>query len=216
MEWQRARSGEKKNERREAICNAALRLFKEKGYEGVSFNGIAVEAGFTKSNMYRYFSSREEIFLSIFSGMMEEWAADYGHRLKALEQGADVDVFVHAWFQSFFSRPRFLDLTPLLFLSLERNSSYEQLLVFKTMAKGLLYGVSLEVGRVYPELQGEKAFTFLNISFSVTSSFWAAETPNEALLKIYQQEAFQELRPDFEKNLKTAVRVIVVGLRAEV
>jgi len=62
MNWQRARTDEKKNERKEAIYQAALTLFKKNGYDKVSFNGIAAEAGFTKSNMYRYFSSKEDIF----------------------------------------------------------------------------------------------------------------------------------------------------------
>lgn len=52
-----------------------MRLFKKRGYENVTLNGIAVEAGFTKSNLYRSFSSREEIFLSIFSGLFSEWFA---------------------------------------------------------------------------------------------------------------------------------------------
>jgi AcrR family transcriptional regulator len=41
MNWQRARTDDKKNERKEAIYQAALTLFKDKGYEGVSFNAIA-------------------------------------------------------------------------------------------------------------------------------------------------------------------------------
>ena len=62
MNWQRARTDEKKNERKEAIYQAAFTLFKNNGYDKVSFNAIAVEAGFTKSNMYRYFCSKDEIF----------------------------------------------------------------------------------------------------------------------------------------------------------
>ncbi|WP_366057347.1 hypothetical protein [Oceanicoccus sp.] len=37
--------------------------------------------------------------------------------------------------ESLLSHPHFLDLSPLLLISLESNSSYEQLLVFKAMAK---------------------------------------------------------------------------------
>ncbi|WP_231870349.1 MULTISPECIES: TetR/AcrR family transcriptional regulator [unclassified Marinomonas] len=60
-----------KSERKEAIYQAAFTLFKEKGYEGVSFNGIAAQAGFTKSNMYRYFTSKEEVFLNVFGDLFE-------------------------------------------------------------------------------------------------------------------------------------------------
>nr|WP_297290938.1 TetR/AcrR family transcriptional regulator [Oceanicoccus sp.] len=70
MNWQRARTNENKSKRKEAIYKAAFELFKKNGYDNVSFNGIAAEAGFTKSNMYRYFSSKEEIFLTVFSGLL--------------------------------------------------------------------------------------------------------------------------------------------------
>jgi AcrR family transcriptional regulator len=71
MNWQRATTDEKKVERKEAIYKAALLLYKKKSYESISFNAIAVEAGFTKSNMYRYFSSKEEIFLNIFAQLFQ-------------------------------------------------------------------------------------------------------------------------------------------------
>ena len=215
MNWQRARTSEKKNERKEAICKAAVTLFKKHGYEGVSFNGIASEAGFTKSNMYRYFSSREEIFLNIFSGLFEKWVEDYLRRLEKLEQGEDVNLFANAWVNSFTSNLQFLELTPFLFVSLERNSSYEQLFMFKTLAKKLLYEVSLEVGRIFPDLRGEKAFIFLNLSYAATSSYWAASCQNDALRKIYQQDEFKELKPDFENDLITAIKVIILGIQED-
>ncbi|WP_033078907.1 TetR/AcrR family transcriptional regulator [Thalassotalea sp. ND16A] len=46
MNWQRARTDEKKNERKEAIFKAAFALFKKRGYDNVSFNSIAAEAGY--------------------------------------------------------------------------------------------------------------------------------------------------------------------------
>ena len=48
MNWKRARTEEKKDERKEAVYSAALPCLRRRGYEGVSFNGIAAEAKFTK------------------------------------------------------------------------------------------------------------------------------------------------------------------------
>ncbi|WDE02460.1 TetR family transcriptional regulator [Thalassomonas actiniarum] len=215
MNWQRARTDEKKNERKEAIYDAALALFKEKGYEKVSFNKIASEAGFTKSNMYRYFSSKEEIFLNIFASLFEAWFEDISQRLKKLNQDVEVELFAENWVASNMSHPQFLDLTPILFLSLESNSSYEQLLEFKQLSMNLLYQLAIEIARVYPNIQGEKAFQFLTLSFAATANYWAAEShQNEALNKIYQLEPFKELKPNFEKSLKASVEVIIKGLQA--
>ena len=86
MNWQRATTDEKKNERKDVIYSAALALFKENGYDKVSFNGIAAKAGFTKSNMYRYFSSKEEVFLSIFAALFKQWTASFSYLIKKCKQ----------------------------------------------------------------------------------------------------------------------------------
>ncbi len=213
MNWQRARTDEKKSERKEAIYLAAFTLFKQNGYDNVSFNGIASEAGFTKSNMYRYFSSREEIFLNIFADLFEKWFEDCINRLHSLEQNEVVNHFADTWVKSLKSHPQFLDLTPVLFVSLEKNSSYEQLLEFKKLAKKLLYKLSIEICRIYPEMQGEKAFKFLTLSYAATSNYWAAMTQNEALVKIYSQDEFKELKPNFEIDLASSIEIIIHGIR---
>lgn len=214
MNWKRARTDDRKNERKEEIYNAAFELFKKNGYEKVSFNGIASEAGFTKSNMYRYFSSKEDIFLNVFAELFEQWFEDCIASLQQLESGADVKRFADAYVQSFLLHPKFLDLTPILFVSLEKNSSYEQLLIFKRQAKGLLFQIAMEVCRIYPELEIDKAFRFLTLSYAATSNFWAANQQNDALRKIYEQEEFQDLKPDFEQDLTASVEVIIHGLKA--
>ena len=209
---QRARTDTQKDERKEAICKAAVTLFKRSGYEHVSFNGIASEAKFTKSNMYRYFSSKEEIFLTIFADLFQDWQKDYIKRLKAFKPNENIHTFALNWTNSFLQYPKFLDLTPLLFLSLEKNSSYEQLLKFKTSSKHLLYEIACEISRIYPNLQGEKAFKLLNLCYAVTSNFWSANSQNEALKEIYSQVEFKDMKPDFDRDLIEAIKIIVKGI----
>jgi len=209
---QRARSATQKDERKEAICKAAVTLFKKSGYEQVSFNGIATEAKFTKSNMYRYFSSKEEIFLTIFADLFQGWQKLYLERLKTFEENENVQTFAKAWTSTFLEYPKFLDLIPILFISLEKNSSYEQLIKFKTLSRHLLYEIACEISRIYPNLQGKKAFQLLNLCYSVTSSFWSANSQNEALKKIYAQEEFKDMKPDFDRDLCQAIEIIVKGI----
>ena len=214
MDWKRARSDEKKDERKAAICAAAMTLFKENGYDDVTLNGIAKEAGFAKSNLYRYFSSREEIFLSIFSDLFSRWFAAWSKRLKRFHEHEPIANFAESWVKSFLAIPAFLDLTPLLFLSLEQNSSYEQLVKFKRHSKSLLYPLSLEISRIYPEIANEQAFQCLSLCFAATSNFWAGSRQNDALRKVYAQEEFAALRPTFKSDLKSAVEITVHGLRS--
>jgi len=212
MEWQRARTDEKKSARRDAIYSAALTLFKRKGYENVSLNGIAAEAGFTKSNLYRYFSSREEIFLNIFSDLFEKWVDDCLRRLRKLEQDASITRFASTWIRSMKAHSQYLDLTPLMHISLERNSSMEQLIVFKRVAMNRLYEIAVEINRIYPALTIQKAFSYLTLSFAATTNYWAASTENDALKEIYGMPEFEQLKPNFEADMTTAIEVILRGL----
>ncbi|MGL1893401.1 MAG: TetR family transcriptional regulator [Spirochaetaceae bacterium] len=213
MDWKRATTEDKKNERKVAIYNAAFKLFKKKDYNSVSFNGIASEAGFTKSNMYRYFNSKEEIFLNIFAELFEKWSDDCIKDLQNLEQNVDANSFAKTWVNTLLSHQQFLDLTPILFLSLEKNSSYEQLFKFKKLSKNLLHKIAMKICRIYPELDGIRAFNFLDLSYSAMSHFWAKSTNNETLKKIYSQDIFKELKPNFEKDLISSIEIIIHGIR---
>ena len=212
MEWQRATTDTQKELRKKEIFEATLFLFKEHGYDNVSFNMIAKRANFTKSNMYRYFSSKEDIFLSIFGEMFKTWQKDYVLALQAFEENTAYKQFAKTWVRSYLDNPEFLDLIPILFISLERNSSYEQLFKFKQMSKGLLFQVAMEVKRVYPSLDIDEAFQIINSSFAITSNFWAANFQNESIRKIYEDDEFKFMKPDFEKDVTTSMELILKGL----
>src|SRR5436305_1620134 len=52
---------QQKEERREQILDATLRVFSEKGYSGASMRDIAREVGVTEGLLYHYFESKEQL-----------------------------------------------------------------------------------------------------------------------------------------------------------
>ena len=54
-----------KEQRRNAILNAARKLFLEKGFKHVTVENIARKAELSKGSVYLYFSSKEEIYTQI-------------------------------------------------------------------------------------------------------------------------------------------------------
>ena len=56
----------KKAEIREAILDAAARLFEEKGYVATSITEIGQAAGVAPSGIYIYFQSKLDLFYTIF------------------------------------------------------------------------------------------------------------------------------------------------------
>ena len=65
----------KAEQTRRAIVDAAMRLFREGGYEGTTMRAIADEAGVSVGNAYYYFSSKEHLIQAFYDRMQEEHAA---------------------------------------------------------------------------------------------------------------------------------------------
>ena len=80
-------------EKRERIAKVAIHEFSSKGYNAASINTIAKESGISIGGMYRYFKSKEALFMSIL---------DWGYSLleealgKILEEDGDIFEKVRA------------------------------------------------------------------------------------------------------------------------
>lgn len=62
------------------ILQAALELFAENGYEGVSVHSIAERAGVSKANVFHHFASKEALYLAVLRSASMEW----GDEMEAL------------------------------------------------------------------------------------------------------------------------------------
>jgi len=58
-----------------AILKAAVRLFSDKGYDGVSMRSVAEAAGVSKANIYHHFESKEALYLAILRASAAELSA---------------------------------------------------------------------------------------------------------------------------------------------
>ena len=59
---------------RSAIVTAALRLFRENGYDATTMRAIAAEAGVSTGNAYYYFASKEELLREFYARSLAEHA----------------------------------------------------------------------------------------------------------------------------------------------
>jgi AcrR family transcriptional regulator len=60
-----------RDRRREQIMNAALKVFARRGFIGAKTNMIAKEAGLSEGLLYKYFNSKEELFVSLVQMAVE-------------------------------------------------------------------------------------------------------------------------------------------------
>ena len=78
---QRARTQEDKTFRRIQILDAAEEYFHEVGYEAFSMANLAKLAGVAKGTLYLYFTTREEVFLTLYNLSLVRWSHSFTGQL---------------------------------------------------------------------------------------------------------------------------------------
>jgi AcrR family transcriptional regulator len=63
---------ETKAQKKNRIITAAARVFAEKGFSGTLIAEVAEQAGVGKGTVYEYFTSKEDLFFSVFEWFVEE------------------------------------------------------------------------------------------------------------------------------------------------
>ena len=79
--FQRARSEEQREARRQAILGAAAAMLAEMPVAEVTLNELSRRVGLAKSNVLRYFESREAVLLELLDSAWQDWLAQLDKEL---------------------------------------------------------------------------------------------------------------------------------------
>lgn len=215
MDWERARKPEQKAERSDAILNAARSLFSELEYEEISLNGIAREAGISKPNVYRYFSTREEIFLAIFEEEQAHFVRSLITRLKKIRAKDSVGAISRAWVEIALKNPTWLNLLPQLSNSMERNSSVDQLVHFKKIAYQRFSELVETLEQIYPRLDTQQWIAVVQCTFSMMAGLWPFSNPGENVVSALQHPDVNQAVWDFKIIMMRGMSALIKGTLAE-
>src|SRR4051794_24550898 len=126
--FQRARSEEQREARRQAILAAAAAMLTEMPVADVTLNELSRRSGLAKSNVLRYFESREAVLLELLDAAWQDWLARLDSELDGAI-GRDGPVTVRSGqlasvvAASLAARPMVCDLLSAQAAVLERNVS---------------------------------------------------------------------------------------------
>lgn len=210
MDWTRARSDEQIEQRINEIVDATVRLYEENRYEDITIAMIAKEANFTRSNLYRYFQTKEDIFLELIKHDIEVWRKD------TLETFADINPSLQEVAEIFITlilkHTRMVKLFTILFTLLEPNASLEALTSFKKKITEELGFVAQFLGTKLPFPSVESAAEFLS-----TQSYLAIGAFPMINLTPKQKEAMQaigeETNPEYyRERLVHATELLLKGM----
>jgi AcrR family transcriptional regulator len=159
MTWERARSEDQIEHRTQQIVDATSQLYKIKRFEEITMAMIAREASFTRSNLYRYFRTKEEIFLELLKNDIARWRDDLLHSLP--DKGITAHDFSEQWVSLMLRHERMISLFSILYTLLEPNASLESLVAFKRGTVGELGLITERLTRILPFDSTEAAADFL-------------------------------------------------------
>lgn len=124
--------------RRDEIINACAKLYETMSFKDITIKEIGSATSFTRTSIYNYFQTKEEIFLALLQREYEAWVEDLG-RLTAEHDALSDAELANELALSLERRALLLKLMSMNNFDMEANSSDERLTDFKRA-----YGASIE------------------------------------------------------------------------
>lgn len=219
MTFQRARSQEQREIRRQAILDAAAVMLDEMPVAEVTLNELSRRVGLAKSNVLRYFESREAVLFELLERAVQRWlkqvaeelAAGVDPSLSARERGDQMAAVLSA---SLARQTVLCDLINAQAGVLEHNVSVEVVVQYKRSAVADLATAAELVRRHIPEL-GDGARFVATTALILAGTLSAYCRPSASALAAYEADpSVAVLRMDLGATLEHAVATLIAGTLA--
>jgi AcrR family transcriptional regulator len=218
--FQRARSEEQRAARRQAILDTAAAMLDQTPVSDVSLNELSRRVGLAKSNVLRYFESREAILLELLDQAEKQWlAALAGQFAAGIDPGGDPrdrgDRIAAILAGSVAPRRVLCDLLSAQASVLEHNVSPGIAARYKRATLANITALAALVRRYLPELGEDDSFKLAGMAVVLTGALWSATCSSPSMLAAYDADpALAAMRMDFAPALREAVAVLISGALA--
>ena len=218
--FQRARSDEQRAIRRQTILDTAAAMLEEMPVAELSLNELSRRVGLAKSNVLRYFDSREAVLLELLASSVREWLAHLaaelpsavsrraGFKRRAGQLAATIS-------ESLAARPVLCDLMSAQAAVLEHNVSVETVTRYKLAGMADADAFGGVVRSALPELSADDAWRYTIGAWVMTSALWSHARPPEAVLQAFAADArLAQAQLDFQPTLEDYLTTLALGLHA--
>ena len=153
-------SPELTNARKEEIIADCRKLYETMSFREITLKEIGQQTSFTRTSIYNYFETKEEIFLALFAQEYECFTSDLDS-LCEQNESLTLDELSSALAHALERRPLMLKLLSMNMFDMEANSRMERLIAFKKA-----YGASKDaldrcLKKFVPALGEQKRQSFL-------------------------------------------------------
>ena len=163
-------SPELTNARKEEIINACEKLYQTMSFKEITLKEIGNATSFTRTSIYNYFQTKEEIFLALLQREYTLWVADLE---QLMEENAVLtkDEFADKLARSLERRGQLLKIMSMNHYDMESSSRPERLTEFKMAYGRSLYTVMRCLEQYFPDMSAldkqDFLYTFFPFMFGI-------------------------------------------------
>lgn len=157
-------SAEFSNNRREEIISACAKLYQTMSFKDITIIEIGKETSFTRTSIYNYFNTKEEIFLALLQKEYELWIGELEEIISGNEK-LTREQFTDLLAKSLENRRQLLKLLSMNHFDMEMNSRLENLIEFKKAYGNSIKAVKNCLDKFFPEKSKLEKENFLYAFF---------------------------------------------------
>ncbi|MDL0432290.1 TetR family transcriptional regulator [Marinobacter sp. TBZ242] len=202
---QRARTDAEKSTREQQILDAAAELFTHRRYGQLTLADVAAASGLTKAALYRYFRSKELLFIAIYRRAFKALVQDMQTR-ESIDLPAEfADILV--------AHPLFCSLTAILHTALETGLTEQEARDFKLFlleqSRLLAAPVKAASGR-----DDSACFDFLMQCQQALIGCWHMTHPPEAARRAMEKAPLTVFKMEFAPTLRRHLQALTLAFNA--
>lgn len=164
--------------RKEEIIQACAKLNETMSFKEITIKEIGAATSFTRTAIYNYFETKEEIFLALLQREYELWVEAMAAAMEQKETMTRDDV-AQALARTLTDRPRLLRLLSMNLYDMEANSRPERLAEFKVAFGASLKTVERMLEKFVPEMDASARQRFLYAFFPFIYGIYPYTTVTE-------------------------------------
>jgi len=153
-------SAELTNARKEEIIAACRKLYEDMSFKEITLKEIGQQTSFTRTSIYNYFETKEEIFLALLQREYELFVEDLNHLCEE-KNSLSGDELASELAYALERRMMMLKLLSMNLYDMEANSRMERLIEFKAAYGESKNAVDRCLQKFCPELDEAARQTFL-------------------------------------------------------
>ena len=208
-DFQRARQPAQIEQRREAILRSALLLFQRNGLDNVSLNDIARDVGLAKSNIYRYFESREHIYLVVLQRLAAQFEERLYPALEKLKGRGTVAKVTAAVVDAYLNSPEYGELITVVNSVLEKRLTPELVINFRSVFFARRQRLAAALSSALAGTTPERMLPLTLHIFLHVPGLWTFCFPRPDAKKLLDVTGNGDLQFDFKKEMTLFLRPIL-------